>query len=277
MKRIGNLSPSILVFSFLLIGFMPQALAQVSVQATVDRNQVPVGGNFTLKVSVDSEKSAPVTPPSLPTIENVQLLHSWTSSQSRSTVVSTGQGIDFKTVNSKIYSYQYTPMAEGTVNIDPIRVEVGGKTYQTKPIQIAVLASGQGRPQAQRPQRRQQIPGQGGANPFPTQPDDPFAEAEEMFNQLLRRQFGGIPGGGFQTEPPTGKDAFFIIAEVDKTEAYKGEQILASWYLYTRGRVRDIDTLKYPTLKGFWKTFKSRLTLISSRMLSMEFLTAEPF
>lgn len=253
MKKIGSGFVPFLVFSFLFLFVAAQGQAKVSVRATVDRNQVPVGGNFTLKVTVDSEKSSPINPPSLPTIENVQLLHSWTSSQSRSTVVSTGQGIDFKTVNSKIYSYQYTPMQEGTVNIDPIRVKVDGKTYQTKPIQIAVLAAGQGRPQAQRPQQGQQWPGQGGSRQVPSEPSDPFAEAEEMFNQLLRRQFGGVPGGGFQTEPPTGKDAFFIIAEVDKTEAYKGEQILASWYLYTRGRVRDIDTLKYPTLKGFWK------------------------
>ncbi len=217
-------------------------MAQVNVSATVDRNQVPVGDNFTLNVTIESESSNNIGAPSIPTIDNVQLLHSWTSSQSRSSVVTTGQGIDFKTVRSKIYSYQFTPLNEGRVDIDPIQIEVDGKSYATKPIQIAVLAQGQGRPQIQ---ARPQVP-----DDFP---QDPFAEAEEMFNQLLRRQFGGVPGGGFQTEPPTGKDAFFILAEVDKTEAYKGEQILASWYIYTRGRVRDIDTLKYPTLKGFWK------------------------
>ena len=32
-----------------------------------------------------------------------------------------------------------------------------------------------------------------------------------------------------------------------------GEPITASWYLYTRGQVLDLDTLKYPSLKGFWK------------------------
>ena len=41
--------------------------------------------------------------------------------------------------------------------------------------------------------------------------------------------------------------------DVDKKRAYVGEQITANIYLYTRGQIRDIDTLKYPSLKGFWK------------------------
>ena len=32
-----------------------------------------------------------------------------------------------------------------------------------------------------------------------------------------------------------------------------GEQVTANFYLVTRGQVRDIDTLRYPDLKGFWK------------------------
>ena len=48
-------------------------------------------------------------------------------------------------------------------------------------------------------------------------------------------------------------EAFFISAETDKTKSYVGEQITVGFYLYTRGQIRDIDTLKYPDLKGFWK------------------------
>ena len=72
------------------------------------------------------------------TFWNVQLLHNWTSSQSKSSVVTTGQGIDFKTVRSKVYSYQYTTLREGEVRIDPIRVDVKGETYTTKAIRIKV-------------------------------------------------------------------------------------------------------------------------------------------
>ena len=63
----------------------------------------------------------------------------------------------------------------------------------------------------------------------------------------------GFSGAGESGEAIDPKDAFFIQAEVDKSEAYVGEQVTASWYLYTRGMIRDLDTLKYPALKGFWK------------------------
>jgi hypothetical protein len=49
------------------------------------------------------------------------------------------------------------------------------------------------------------------------------------------------------------KDAFFISVELSKKKAYVGEEIIATWYLYTRGALQGFDALKYPDLKGFWK------------------------
>ncbi len=238
--RIGRISN---LFTFALLFLLPCFVwAETTVIATVDRNQVGVGDTFTLKVSVKMEDSLPVGQPGLPTIANVQLMHNWVSNQSSSSMVSTGQGVDFKTVITKIFSYQFAVLQQGDIRIDPVTVEVDGKSYKTKPISIEVSKQGLAQRQPQRPQQPQR----------PNLFKDPMDQMEETFNNLLNRNFGGVPGG-FMTEPRNANEAFFILAEVDKTEAYKGEQITASWYLYTRGRVRDIDTLKYPTLKGFWK------------------------
>lgn len=233
----------------LVLVFAVSAQAQVEVSATVDRNHLGVGDSFTLQVNVSSSQRVEVDPPSLPTIENVQLLHQWTSSQSRSSVVSTPQGMDFKTVITKVYNFQYGTSKKGTIKIDPIEVTADGKSYRTAAIEIQVLEGLAPPPNPQASQR----PEEEEDDPLARFPVDPMDDMEERFNQLLNRHFGGSRGKTYMTGPPSGKDAFFILAEVDKTEAYKGEQILASWYLYTRGRVRDIDTLKYPTLKGFWK------------------------
>lgn len=245
-------------FMALLLGLMtPQfAFAKVSVTATVDRNEVSPGEAFTLQVAVESDESKQMDEPSLPVINNVALLHTWVSSQSKSSVVSTGQGIDFKTIRSKVFNYQFSPSNEGKVLIEPITVSVDGKAYTTQPITIAVTQSGGANPRAQA-QR-----GQPSRRPMdPRWEEDPIDDLEERFNQLLNRQFGGggLPGmpgggqGGFMTQPRNANEAFMILAEVDKTTAFKGEQITAAWYLYTTGRVRDIDTLKYPSLQGFWK------------------------
>ncbi len=229
---------------FIMISFLgSQAHAKVEVTATVDRNQMAVGETFTLQVSVSSEEAVQVHPPNLPDIPNTQIINQWASSQSKSSVVSTGQGIDFKTIRSKVFNYQILVDREGEVVIPPIAMAVAGTQYRTAPIKLRAYGGGGGALSGGMPPQKDQ----------PDWPRDPVDELEERFNQLLNRQFGGPTQGSFMTGPRNEKDAFFVLAEVDKTEAYKGEQITASWYLYTRGRVQDIDSLKYPNLKGFWK------------------------
>ena len=240
MTKIGN-------FFFLLALFsLPYAsYAEVKVQSLVDRNEMAVGETFTLEVKIQSDQSLPASQPSLPTISGVDLLGQSSRSESRSSVVSTPQGIDFKNIRTRIYRYEFVANQEGKIQIDSIKVEVGGKVRRTKPIVLSVVAD---RGQVAQKQDPRNSPSA-----------DPFDRMEEQFNRLLQRHFGGgRPRGfgnsnGFMTPPKNKNHAFFILAEVDKTEAYKGEQIVASWYLYTQGTVRDIDTLKYPTLKGFWK------------------------
>jgi hypothetical protein len=82
---------------------------------------------------------------------------------------------------------------------------------------------------------------------------DELDEAEEMFNQLLQRR--GVPQPRqFKNLPDVNpNEAFFIRAEVDRTEVYEGEQVTVDWYIYTRGNLLSLDRLKFPDLKGFWK------------------------
>jgi hypothetical protein len=70
---------------------------------------------------------------------------------------------------------------------------------------------------------------------------------------MLQRHFPGAQGGQQVTPPSNPNEAFFIQAAVDKHKAYVGEQVTVGFWLYTRGQIRDIDTLKYPDLKSFWK------------------------
>jgi hypothetical protein len=118
---------------------------------------------------------------------------------------------------------------------------VAGQTYKTKPVTLNVDAGRRSAPPSQRPSQ----------DPFA---NDPFlGDADDVFNQLLQRR-GGIPNqGGTRTQPTNPDEAFFLQVEVDKTEVFEGEQVTATYYLMTPYQVRDIDTLKYPSLKGFWK------------------------
>ena len=75
----------------------------------------------------------------------------------------------------------------------------------------------------------------GGAAPPPGFFDD---DEEDLFSQLLRRG-GPPPSAGSRTLPINPQEAFFIQVDTDKEEAYVGEQITVSFYIYTRGGIRD--------------------------------------
>ncbi|HMN67897.1 MAG TPA: BatD family protein [Bdellovibrionales bacterium] len=218
------------------IGLAPHAQAAegVSVNATVDRNQIGVGDAVNLVISISSEKSITVEEPSLPDIKGMELVNTSTGVETRSSY----SGGRFVTEQARTFNYMLVAQAQGDLKIPALSVRVDGQTYQTKPIDIKV--SGQrGR--------------QGGSRGQPIDPFGMLDEAdEELFNQLLRRQ---VPGGGAQpnVQPFNPNEAFFIQSDTDKQKAYVGEQVTANFYLYTRGNIRDIDTLKYPSLKGFWK------------------------
>lgn len=227
MKKIGNG----LALFFLFITVIAQAKDAVSVSASVDRNEVGVGETFTYSISVSSESSINVTDPRLPQLDGFELINSWTGSESRSTFTN-GK---FEVQQSRHFNYMLAASRQGEITIAASQVVVEGKTYATQPIKIKVLPQGQIPPQAQNQ-------GQGS--------EEETGGIEDVFNRLLRRH--GM-GGGQRTQPIDPQDSFFIQLDVDKTSAVVGEQVTASWYLYTRGQVHDIDTLKYPSLGGFWK------------------------
>jgi len=239
MEKIGKLS---VLFCLLVFGLWSRAEG-VQVLATVDRNAVGVGDTFQFKITVSSDSSVNVEPPRPLNVSGLELLNSWTSQQTQSIMA----GGKFQVVHAKEFNFSMAASRQGKITIPSVSVIVDGKTYSTDPITMEVGGKSQGGG------------AQGSNDPFGDQMDqlDQMDRMEQqMFNQLLQRRFGGNPPSLPDQEPGQGvnpKEAFFIRAETDKKTAYVGEQVTAKWYLYTRGQITDIDTLKYPDLKGFWK------------------------
>lgn len=258
-KKTGKKMGQWIVFVFALLSVLVSvsmstaraAAGGIEVTATVDRNALNPDDSLTLSISVTSDDEVTAGAPTLPNLADFEIVNEWTSQEARASFVSTPNGPQFKTVRTSRFNYMLRPKRQGTLNIGAAEVIVDGKSFFTKPISIKV-APGAGL-QARPPGRRPSPPT--GVFPPPGFFDD---EEDDLFAQLLRR---GQPGGGqdgsdgigSRTLPVNPQDAFFIQVEADKTEAYVGEQVTVSWYLYTRGQIRDLDTLKYPSLKGFWK------------------------
>ncbi len=213
------------------------AQATVRVTAEVDRSRMSLGDSFTYTIRISSEEAVEVSDPRLPSVTGLELINSWRGSESRSTF----EGGRFRVEQSQSFNYLFVTQREGPVSVGSAEVVVNGESYRTSPVTVEVRPA---RPGQQAPPT---LPPRAGRPPDPF--GSAFGDVEELFDQLLRRR----APPGFRSEPVNPEEAFFIQVEVDKTEAYVGEQITASWYLYTRGHIREIDTLEYPSVHGFWK------------------------
>lgn len=265
MKKIGNLF-------FLILFVAPFAWASnFKVEADVDRNQMGIGDSFTLNIRITGDEDFEMQEPKVPQIPGLELLNSWAGgrqSSSRMAIVN-GQTQFSKSV-SQDYNFQFSPQKEGTFQIPMIDISINGQSFRTNPVKIEVQEEfrNAGRKQNKPPRGRPQFPPGFGdedeSNPFGGGfPDD----EEDLFTQLMKqrqRMFGQLPNQGRGFGGPSGpipqrkldinpNDAFFVYLDLDKTEAYEGEQITANWSIYTRGNLESLDRVKFPDLKGFWK------------------------
>jgi BatD DUF11 like domain len=222
-------------FIVFVVSFAAISADEVNVTATVDRNQMRPGDTFTYSISVTSTGSISSDQPKLPDMSAFDLINSWSGSEMRGSFAN-GQ---VQTQRTQTYNYQFVANREGKYTLGAAEVVAGGQTIRTNPIQLTVTP---GAPQA--PSQAQQ----GGGNPAPGDDDE-----DDVFTQMLQRrlrQFArptpGLPNAA-------SGDIFFVRVDTDKKKVYAGEQIVVSFYLVTRGQIVDIDTLKYPDLKGFWK------------------------
>jgi hypothetical protein len=209
--------------------------AAVKVSATVDRPELGMGDTVTLSVTVQSDESVRVEEPRVPNLNGLKLVQSSQDSAESNQMVTTSSGMKFVKMYRQNFNYILTPEKAGRVTIPGFELNVDGKTYTTQPIKLQIDEEGSGA--AQMP------PG------FPNM--DQLDEDDEIFNQFLRnRGQAPNPSREMKVNP---NEAFFIHADVDKTDVYEGEQIVVNWYIYTRGNLMSLDRLKFPDLKGFWK------------------------
>ena len=217
--------------------FAETSWAKVQVQAFFDREEAAVGDTFTYTIAVSSSESVGVEKPIPPPIPGLELLNQWSGSESRSSFAN-GQ---FTVQRTQTFNFLYEVNKTGEIKVPPVNVTVDGKSVASNEAKIKIVAQNQ---QNQQQRRRQQQ-------------QDPMDEMEDLFSMFLQRR--GMPGQmpgqrpGQPVQPGKPDEAFFVRAVVDKDKVYVGEQITVSFYLYTRGQIRDLDTLKYPTLSGFWK------------------------
>lgn len=167
--------------------------------------------------------------------------------QSNNTSVNIVNGQTRQT-SSVSLTYVLRPTRPGTVVIPPAKVDVGGKTIASNSLRLEVV-------NGSITQSRQQ---QRSPDPFD---DDPFAAMRMMQQRMMQQQQQYRQQQSQQRQQQSaelqGMDEkniaknIFIRVDVDKTNPYVGEQITASYKLYTRLPM-TVNLTQLPSLNGFW-------------------------
>ncbi len=116
---------------------------------------------------------------------------------------------------TRSFTYVLRPKTTGRLAITNIKIKVGGQAYTANPVTVVVTGGGGGTPPPN---------GYGGAG-------------------------SGLRGAAKKPRGTT----LFLRTEVDKTKAYRGQQIVVNYYLYSRARSFNATADRYPNLNGFLK------------------------
>ncbi len=127
------------------------------------------------------------------------------------------------------------PQKLGKLTIGASQLVVGSEKHVTQQLTVTVKQGSLAPPQA-KGGRRQQVP-------------DPFAD---LFGPQgpgnIPNPFGGFP----EPEIPRSDSDLFLRTYLDTDEAYVGQQVSMTVYLFSRVDLASVESVTFPQLEGFW-------------------------
>ncbi len=215
LRRLAAAGLAMLVMPF-CAGIALAAGDGVVVRAYVDADQIGEQDSVTLTIEVSGSDPGHVEEPDLSGLADFTVA-SGPSKSTSSSMVWSGGGATAST--SIRYSYVLLPRRKGTLTIPTISVKMGSRIRRTEPISVEVVEGTVGRGRA-----RGRGPGlQGPATPGRRQ-TDPRQEGE-----------------------------LIVEAQLDRKEAWLGEQILLTYKVYTQMDLLSVPAPQsLPSYTGFW-------------------------
>src|SRR5215471_1001165 len=178
-------------------------------EAQVSADQINFGENVQLMIQLssgDPNAHPKYSPPDMPDFDIVQ----FTPQSSTQWLIDPQHGQQIKHV--EFYTYLLRPRRKGSLRIGEAKLQLGGRTYTTRPLVIHV----------------------GGSGPAVAPPQPALPE--------LHTPQRSAPGG----------DESFLEVQADKPKVYVGEQVTVTWSLYTQSEVLKYRTVTEPKTDGFW-------------------------
>jgi hypothetical protein len=178
-------------------------------EAQVSADQINFGENLQLMIqfsSADPNAHPKYNPPDMPDFEIVQ----FTPQSSTQWLIDPQRGQQIKHV--EFYTYLLRPRRKGSLRIGEAKLQLGSRTYTTRPLTIHV----------------------GGSGPAVAPPQPALPELHTP-----QHSSGG-------------SDEAFLDVQADKPKVYVGEQVTVAWSLYTQSEVLKYRTITEPKTDGFW-------------------------
>lgn len=214
MKRtwLGSLA----LLSVLTLGAAPARAAGVRFEARVAQENITLDQTIDLTVTVERDGNQVMQSYRAPQAPDLDLLHTGTSSQMQMSIFNGAQSVRMV----EQHEYVYRARKRGSFTIGGAVAKVGGQTYTTQPIVVHVA-------------------------PVP----------KNAYSTVAPPQAGGQPQFAAPPPPPddaTGNQDLFVDARLDRPKVYVGEQVTASWRLYTQSDILKYRSLAEPKTEDFW-------------------------
>lgn len=224
----------------LLLACCPHAFAQnISFVAKTSTNKVGVKDQLQVNYTITNAKLKSI---SRPNFSDFDLLGGPYQSSSSQFIMS---GNTTEQTSSVTVSYIVRPKHTGNLVIPPLQAtDANGHSYQSNAITIQVVP---GSIAMQQPRQR---------DPYDDPNYDPFAamvmrQRQMLQQQLQQQQQYQQPQMDPADEQKTVSKDLFIKVTVDKSKVHVGEQVTASYKLYSCIPMQ-VGISKLPSLNGFW-------------------------
>lgn len=182
-------------------------------EARATAETVTLDQSFELDVILDLDGRQVLESYRPPTVTDFDVMHQSTQQSQQWNIVNGAQMMR----RTEIHQYLLRPKKKGALVIGPAFVRISGKELSTKSITIRVTA-----------------PAKGAA----TQPTNPGVVAPP--------QVAPAP------EHARGDEDMFLDARADKTKVYVGEQLTATWRIFTRADLLRYRLVTEPKHEDFW-------------------------
>lgn len=240
-----------LLFSLLLgVATAGEVYAQQSggapqVQVRVEQGAVAAGDTFWVNITVTSETG--VTSVGLPQGSPFEVVNRGGTSSSFQMSTSFGGGM--QVTRQESFRWQLRALRAGNHTIGPLVVNLGGQQYQVGSAEMRVIEA----PPGSTPPSTGAGMSPGTGIPSPT---DIGRTPSGLQGQIEPSE---ITGATFDNE-------LFLRTVLEPSEAYVGQQVVMTVYLYTTVQLANVNVTREPSTDGFW----SEDLLGPTRRLSFE-------